>query len=92
MTNKTYSVSLETQEGTRRDVTVLSPTGVQAGDAASPLMVEGDSIVEITEVPENASRDPDGGPPKSQAAELAPVTPGAAAAPQPANFGDADRG
>ena len=92
MTNKTYSVSLETPDGTKRDVTVLSPTGVQAGDAASPLMVEGESIVEIAEMPESTSRDLDGGPPKSQAAELAPVTPGAAAAPQPAHIGDADRG
>jgi len=92
MTDKTFSVSLETSDGTRRDVTVLSPTGVQAGDAASPLMAEGESIVEIAERPESALRDLDGGPPKSQAAELAPVTPGAAAAPQPAQIGDADRG
>ena len=92
MTDKTYSVSLETPNGTKRDVTVLSPTGVQAGDAASPLMAEGESIVEIAERPESALRDLDGGPPKSQAAELAPVTPGAAAAPQPAQIGDADRG
>jgi len=92
MTNKTYSVSLETQNGANRDVTVLSPTGVQAGDAASPLMAEGESIVEIAELRESVLRDIDGEPPKSQAAELAPVTPVAAAAPQPARIGDVDRG
>ena len=91
MTNKTYSVSLETAEGARRDVTVPSPTDVQAGDAARLLMGEGESIIAITALPRDDNRALDGEPPQSQAAELAPVTRGAAAAPAPPRAPDLDR-
>lgn len=79
MNHKTYEVILQTPTGDTRTVAVPSPTGVQAGDAARPLMTEGEVIVSITELPEDDTRDLDGGLPKTQAEELAPVTPGAAA-------------
>jgi hypothetical protein len=79
MNQKTYEVTLQTPTGETRKVAVPSPTGVQAGDAARPLMVEGEAIISITELPEGDTRDLDGGLPKTQAEELAPVTPGAAA-------------
>ncbi len=79
MSQKTYEVTLQTDAGDTRTVTVPSPTGVQAGDAARPLMAEGEAILAITELPEGDTRDLDGGSPKTQAEELAPVTPGAAA-------------
>jgi hypothetical protein len=62
-------------------------TDVQAGDAARPLMAEGEAILSIGKGV-TAGPDPvDAGPPVSQAAELAPVTPGAAAAPAPETWG-----
>lgn len=79
MTDKTFTVILETETGVRREVVVPSPTGVQAGDAARPLMREDEAIVEIHELPEDDDRDLDGGLPRTQAAELASVTPGSAA-------------
>lgn len=79
MNQKTYEVILQTSTGDTRTVAVPSPTGVQAGDAARPLMVEGEAIISITELPEGDTRDLDGSSPKTQAEELAPVTPGAAA-------------
>lgn len=79
MNQKTYEVTLQTSTGDTRTVAVPSPTGVQAGDAARPLMVEGEAIISITELPEGDTRDLDGRSPKTQAEELAPVTPGAAA-------------
>lgn len=89
MTQKIYEVTLETASGDTRTVAVPSPTGVQAGDAARPLMQEGEAILKITELPEGDERDLDGGLPKSQAEELAPVTPGAAAV---STDGGLDRG
>ena len=80
MTMRFYEVALE-GEGGRRTVRVPSPTDVQAGDAAASLMKPGESIVSITEVEDDGTQQADGLPPKSQAAEFAPVTPGAAAAP-----------
>lgn len=61
----------------------MSETDVQAGDAAAPLMSEGDAILSIMEIPDDGTVLVDAPPPKSQAAELAPVSPGAAAAPEP---------
>jgi len=90
MTMKTYSVTLGASGGATRDVTVASPTDVQAGDAARPLMTQGESILEIRET--HADATVDAGPPLSQAAELAPVTPGFAAAPQPNQSGELDNG
>lgn len=80
MSLKTYSVTLESSEGVTREVRVQSPTDVQAGDAASALAEDDEGIVSINEI-ENGGI-VDAGPPKSQAAELAPVTPGAAAVPE----------
>jgi hypothetical protein len=82
MSLKTYSVTLGSAGGATREVQVVSPTDVQAGDAARPLMSEGESILEIRETLDDP-RTIDAGPPVSQAAELASVTPGAAAAPDP---------
>ncbi len=82
MTMRTYSVTLGAAGAATREVKVVSPTDVQAGDAARPLMTEGESILEIRETLDDL-RTIDAGPPVSQAAELAPVTPGAAAAPDP---------
>lgn len=79
MTRKTYQVTLQTPAGDTRTVTVPSPTGVQAGDAARPLMADGEAILTITELPGDDTRDLDGGPPRTQAEEAAGVTPGAAA-------------
>jgi hypothetical protein len=87
MTMKTYRVTLGVPGGESREVTVVSPTDVQAGDAARPLMAEGEAILSIGKGV-TAGPDPvDAGPPVSQAAELAPVTPGAAAAPAPETWG-----
>lgn len=82
MSLKTYSITLGAPGGATREVKVVSPTDVQAGDAVRPLMFEGESILEVRETLDDL-RTIDAGPPMSQAAELAPVTPGAAAAPQP---------
>ena len=90
MSLKTYSVTLGTKGGETRNVTVTSPTDVQAGDAARPLMSEGESILEIRETHTDAPVD--AGPPLSQAAELADVTPGFAAAPQPNQSGEPHNG
>jgi len=92
MTMKTYSVTLGGPGGATREVRVPSPTDVQAGDAARPLMQEGESIVTITEITGDSSPPLDAAPPKSQAAELAPVTPGVAAAYQPDTTGSDDHG
>lgn len=87
MSMQTYSVTLGAPGGGTRQVRVPSPTDVQAGDAARPLMQEDESIVSITEIETDASQTLDAPPPKSQAAELAPVTPGVAAAPEPGTRG-----
>ncbi len=70
-------------EGQTREVRVPSLTGVQAGDAAASLARPGEAIQSIEEVEDDGLQQADGPPPESQAAELAPVTPGAAAAPAP---------
>ena len=83
MTMKTYAVTLGSPGGASREVRVPAPTDVQAGDAARPLAQETESILEIREIHSDDGVPLDAVPPKSQAAELAPVTPGAAAAPGP---------
>ena len=82
MSLRAYAVTVGIEGGPTRDVRVVSPTDGQAGDAARPLMAQDESIVAITEVEDDAVP-ADAGPPTSQAAELAPVTPGEAAAPEP---------
>lgn len=66
------------RNGVEREVRVPSETDVQAADAAAPLMMEGDEILSITEVEDDGLQHADALPPKTQAEELAPVTPGAA--------------
>lgn len=82
MSLKTYAVTVGAPGGPSRVITVASPTDVQAGDAARPLMSETESILKIA-VEHGDSAAPDAGPPRSQAAELAPVTPGVAAVTEP---------
>lgn len=75
-----YEVSVG-RDGDSRTLRVPSPTDVQAGDAAAKLMRPGEAILAITEVADDGLQHADGPPPKSQAAELASVTPGAASVP-----------
>ena len=90
MTMRFYNVALG-RDGERREVRVPSPTDVQAGDAAASLMRPGESILSITEAVDDGLQQADALPPKSQAAELAPVTPGAAAAPDAASIPRVER-
>ena len=95
MTLKTYAVKLAAPSGVERTVTVPSPTDVQAADAARPLMRENEVILSVAQLEEEAASDArtlDAAPPKSQAAEFAPVTPGHAAAPQPTPSKDSSHG
>lgn len=78
---KIYKVTL-VMGGQTRQVRVPSPTDVQAGDAAAPLMRSGEAIQSIEEV-EDDGRELDAPAPKTQAEELAPVTPGVAAVSTP---------
>lgn len=64
--------------GAGEDRQVRVPTNAQAADAASPLMLDGESTVSIEQVADDGLQKIDAPPPKSQADELAPVTPGAA--------------
>lgn len=80
MSLRLYRVALGRDGAPARDVHVMSETDVQAGDAAAPLMRSGEAILSITGIEDDGSVLVDAPPPKSQAAELAPVTPGAAAA------------
>lgn len=80
MTMRFYEVALDGPGG-RRVVRVPSPTDVQAADAAAPLMKPSEAIASIREVEDDGTQQADALPPKSQAAEFASVTPGAAAAP-----------
>ena len=79
MTMRFYDVTVG-RDGDSRKVRVPSPTDVQAGDAAVKLMKSGEAILGIEEVSDDGLQHADGPPPKSQAAELSSVTPGAAAA------------
>ena len=81
MSIRTYRVTVRSAEGVSREIRVASPTDVQAGDAARPLMSEDEAILAIEETFDDRGL-VEAGPPLSQAAELAPVTPGVAAAPE----------
>lgn len=81
MSLRLYKVALGQEGGPSRQVHVMSETDVQAGDAAASLMRSGEAILSIEEIEDDGSVVVDAPPAKSQAAELAPVTPGAAAAP-----------
>ncbi|HEV2081633.1 MAG TPA: hypothetical protein VGR32_04175 [Brevundimonas sp.] len=79
MTLRVYEVTLG-RDGQTRTVRVPSETDVQATDAAMPLALPGESVMSVKEVDDYTGQDDlQGVPPKSQAAELADVTPGAAA-------------
>ncbi|RZJ95626.1 MAG: hypothetical protein EON88_10445 [Brevundimonas sp.] len=75
-----YKIALGEAGGETRLIHVMSETDVQAGDAAAPLMTSGEAILSVEEIEDDGTVVVDGPPAKSQAAELAPVTPGAAAA------------
>lgn len=79
MSLRLYKVALGQPGSAGRHVHVMSETDVQAGDAAAPLMKAGETILSIDEVEDDGTIVIDGPPAKSQAEELAPVTPGAAA-------------
>lgn len=81
MSLRLYRIVLKQDGGSSRQIHVMSETGVQAGDAAAPLMTTGEAILSIEEIEDDGTVVVDGPPAKSQAAELAPVTPGAAAVP-----------
>ena len=81
MSLRLYKVVLGQDGGSSRQVHVMSETDVQAGDAASPLMSAGEAILSIEEIEDDGSVLVDGPPAKSQAVDLAPATPEAAAAP-----------
>lgn len=74
-----YDVSVGSDRGPRRTLRVVSPTDVQASDAAAPLMREGEAILSITPVRDDGLQHADGPPPRTQAEEMAAVTPGMAA-------------
>ncbi|WP_312145726.1 hypothetical protein [Brevundimonas sp.] len=76
---KFYEIVVADAEGAERKLRVPSPTEVQAADAAAPLLKAGDSILSIRESPDDGLQAADGPPPKTQAEELAPTTPGMAA-------------
>lgn len=78
MTMRFFDVILG-RDGAQRTVRVSSPTSVQAGDAAAPLMTPGEAILSIEEAIDDGLQHADGPPPQTQAEALAPVTPGAAA-------------
>lgn len=80
MSLRLYRVALGRGDASPRNVHVMSETDVQAGDAAAPLMASGEAILSINEIEDDGSVVVDAPPPKTQADELAPATPGAAAA------------
>jgi len=81
MSLRLYKVGLGQDGGSSRYVHVISETDVQAADAAAPLMSADELVLSIEEIEDDGSVIVDGPPAKSQAAELAPVTPGAASTP-----------
>lgn len=83
MSLRLYRVTLGQDGGSSRPVHVMSETDVQAGDAAAPLMRTLESILSIQEIEDDGSVVVDGPPATTQAVELAPVTPGAAATDAP---------
>lgn len=77
MSVRFYRIIIHGQTGDR-EVRVASPTGVQALDAAAPLLRAGETIGPVTEVDDDGLQQADAPPPKSQAEELADITPGMA--------------
>lgn len=73
-----YEVTVGSERGPSRKLRVPSPTDVQAADAAAPLMQAHESILSVSEVPDDGLQATDGPPPKTQAEELASGTPGMA--------------
>lgn len=74
-----YEILIADAQGAERSLRVASPTDVQAADAAAPLMKRGESILSIHVASDDGLQRADGPPPKTQAEELAPKTPGMAA-------------
>jgi hypothetical protein len=79
MDMKFYEIVVADAQGAERKLRVPSPTDAQAADAAAPLLNSGDSSLSIRETPDDGLQRTDGPPPKTQAEELAPITPGMAA-------------
>jgi hypothetical protein len=77
MTLRIFEATIEGAGGTRV-IRVPSETEVQVADAAATVMQPGESIVSVREVDDDGSSPVDVAPPRTQAEELAPVTPGAA--------------
>ncbi len=73
-----YEVVVGSDSGPQRRLRVTSPTDAQAADAATPLMRAHEAILSIRETPDDGLQQADGPPPKTQAEELAPDTPGMA--------------
>ena len=74
-----YEVVVGSDSGPQRRLRVASPTDAQAADAAAPLMRAHEAILSIQESPDDGLRQADAPPPKTQAEEMAPDTPGMAA-------------
>jgi hypothetical protein len=74
-----YEVVVGSDSGPQRRLRVTSPTDTQAADAAAPLMRAHEAILSIRETPDDGLQQADSPPPKTQAEELAPDTPGMAA-------------
>lgn len=74
-----YEVVVGSDSGPQRRLRVTSPTDAQAADAAAPLMRAHEAIPSIREMPDDGLQQADAPPPKTQAEELAPDTPGMAA-------------
>ena len=78
MSLRLYEVALGGGAAESRTVHVMSETDVQAGDAAAPLMREGETLLSIREIPDDGTARVDAPPPRSQAAEFDDATPGPA--------------
>jgi len=74
-----YEVVVGSDSSPQRRLRVASPTDVQAADAAAPLMHAHEAILSIRETSDDGLQQADALPPKTQAEEMAPVTPGMAA-------------
>lgn len=77
MSIQSYRIVIHGKEGDR-EVRVASPTGVEAIDAASPLLRPGETLGPVAEVDGDGLQQTDAPAPKSQAGELADVKPGMA--------------
>ena len=74
-----YEVVVGSDSGPQRHLRVASPTDAQAADAAAPLMRAREALLSIRESPDDGLQQADAPPPKTQAEEIAPDTPGMAA-------------